>query len=324
MKVAIIGAFGLVGEKLTELLNQDTRVSHMTLIGSKHREELDLQLNKSYDYTTLEKLEDISSYDVIFSAVDSTISHPWIMNNFDKVQCFIDKGSQFRLQSETPLAVPGIYSQPLSQHKIIASPNCVAIQFALALKPILDYIRHDFMVVTTMQSVSGSGKQAVDELNEQAETSSVYPFAICDNVMAQCGQFVGDMTDEEQKIIQETSKILSTPLRMEVTAVRVPVSRGHHMSVTCFLNDWHHNKEDIEHIWSQDKRVKVLSQGTVPKREHLIDSPYVFISRVRLTQRTLTFMISADNLYVGAAYNAWDIFNKRCTEMDIANAQVAI
>ena len=228
------------------------------------------------------------------------------------------------MNKDIPLVVPSLHNQALAGHKIIASPNCVAIQLSIALKPILDYIREDFLVITTLQSVSGSGKQALEELERQSPTSSVYPFGVHDNVLYQCGDFVGDHTDEEIKIMQETSKILNCDLNIQVTSLRVPITRGHHLSVTCFLKDWHHQREDLEHFWSRDSRIKVCSTSSFPHRAALVDSSDVYISRIRLKDRALSFMVSADNLYVGAAYNAWDIFNQRCLELDIANSQIAI
>ena len=324
MKVAIIGATGLVGAKIVELLDSDKRVDSMTLVGSQEQLEHPVNYSTPCNYSSLDSFNDPQNYDVIFSAVDSAISHPWVVRHYKNINFFIDKGSEYRMKEGTPLVVPGVSTADIEKQKIIASPNCVAIQLSLALSPIIDFIRDDFMVITSLQSVSGSGKKALEELTMGQSNSSIYPFGINDNILGLCGGEVGTQTDEEIKIEQETSKILNTHLRMEVTSIRVPITRGHHVSVTCFLKDWHHQREDIEHIWRQSKRLKVLPNYKYPSRQHIIDSSNVFISRVRLSQRILSFMVSADNLHVGAAFNAWDIFNTWCDAQQIEKRHGAI
>lgn len=320
MKVAVLGACGLVGRQLLVLLDQDSRVRSITQVGSLQRESGVELSQTATDYLTLESLSNLEQFDCIFSALDSKVSQPWLLKNFENIQFFIDKGSAMRLREDIPLVVPELYSKDLSEQKIIASPNCTTIQFSLALAPLFEYIRHDFMVVTTLQSVSGTGSQALVELNEKSQQSQVYPFPIYDNILPQCGKFIGDTTEEELKILHESAKIFSCDLAMQVTCVRIPIQRGHHIQVTCFLKDWHHTKEDIEYLWSQSSRLKICSGASYPLSKHLNSSYDVFISRVRLNQRTLSFMVSADNLTVGAAYNAYGIFDKLCQDRQIAKS----
>lgn len=324
MKVAILGGYGLVGKELFNLLYKDSRISHITLVGQKQREAKVPCSKKSVDYKTLDQFNDLPSYSVIFSALDSEISKPWYIKNQEKINCFIDKGSAFRMDKTTPLAVPEMMSSAQLKSKRFASPNCTTLQFVLALNPIIDLIRDDLLILTTLQSVSGSGTQALEELREQKQTSSCYAHPIFNNILPECGSFIGQQTQEELKIQRESSKIFNRPLTLQTTCLRVPIERGHHISVTCFLKDWHHTQEDLYHQWSQCPRLKICHENKYPLSKDLLNSTDVFISRVRLNQRVLSFLISADNLMVGAAYNAWSIFDMSIKQKTIAHTAAPV
>lgn len=324
MKVAILGGFGLVGQELYKLLLVDQRVTHITLVGQKDRSVSFDHLKKSCRYVTLNNFDSLNSYTAIFSALDSEISKPWYLKHKESIACFIDKGSAFRMEKDVPLFVPEIEAKKKLNSKIFASPNCTTLQFVLALHPLLDIIRTDLLILTTLQSVSGSGSQALKELQEQKSTSSCYPYPIHNNILAQCGNFVADQTDEELKIQRESSKIFSQNLTLQTTCLRVPIERGHHISVTCFLKDWHHTLSDLLSYWQKAPRVQVKPTGQYPLSSELTKSTDVFISRLRLNQRVLSFMISADNLTVGAAYNAWKIFDTYLIEKTVAHSPAAV
>lgn len=323
MKVALLGAFGLVGKTLRKLLEQDRRVHTLMLVGSKPRSLSKQSTDKKIQYSLLEDLKNLEDYDVIFSSLDSTISAPWYLKHRESIACFIDKGSYFRMHDEVPLVVPELTTLSLAKSALIASPNCVAIELSLALFPLKKIFCPESLIITTLQSISGTGQRALDEFLENSVVSTVYPFPLNDTVLGICGTFLGEKTDEEEKIEKETAKILGLPLKATVTAMRVPITRGHHLSVSLLLKEPGWTLASIQELLERHPRLRVLKRGNYPKKEDLLDSEIVFISRLRLEEKRLTFLISADNLYVGAAYNAWKIFERYFQEKTGSFAKVA-
>jgi aspartate-semialdehyde dehydrogenase len=309
MKVALLGAFGLVGKKLRVLLEKDVRITQLTLVGSRNRDLTKTALNNKIEYSLLSELKNLKKYDVIFSALDSKVSAPWYLEHQSQIACFIDKGSHFRLEKNVPLVIPELYERPLKYESFIASPNCVAIELALALSPIKEIFCPQSLIVTTLQSISGTGQKALDEFTKKLAVSTVYPFPLNDTVLGICGHFEGESTEEEEKIEKETARILGLPLEATVTAMRVPITRGHHLSISVLLKDSSSTKESVKRLFERQRRLSVLDKRDYPSKEMIVDSEQVFISRIRVKNKRLSFLVSADNLYVGAAYNAWKIFD---------------
>jgi aspartate-semialdehyde dehydrogenase len=264
--------------------------------------------------------DSIQGFDLaIFSAGGAT-SGEWAPRFVDAGAVVVDNSSKWRRDPEVPLVVAEVNPHALHAHKgLIANPNCSTMQLMVALKPIQDAAGIDRLIVSTYQSVSGTGVKAIDELDTQAHASlhgvpapapEVYPHPIAFNVHGGAGNFADgdDHTDEERKMMFETCKILGDEaIRVSVTCARVPVRVGHSMAVNV------ETREDL----SVDEARALL--GRMPGLE--LAEPYptpldaaghdeVFVGRLRRDPthpRGLQMWVVSDNLLKGAATNAIQI-----------------
>lgn len=319
MKIAVVGATGLVGTKMLEVLaERNFPLTELIPVASEKSVGKLIEFKgKSYEVcsmtTAIEKRPDIA----LFSAGGST-SLQWAPE-FAKVGTrVIDNSSAWRMDPTKKLIVPEVNAFELSKEDmIIANPNCSTIQMVLVLKPLHDAYKIKRVVVSTYQSVTGTGVKAVDQLmNERQglDGEMAYPYKIDLNLLPHIDVFTENgYTKEEMKMVNETKKILSDDsVKVTATAVRVPVMGGHSESVNIeFENNF--VLEDVVTLLQKSKGIVV--QNDVSKLDYPMplfahEKDEVFVGRIRRDEtqsNTLNCWIVADNLRKGAATNAVQI-----------------
>ena len=319
MKLAIVGCTGLVGTViLTVLKEKNISFSELILVASSKSIGKKIECNgEDHNVVSIEdaltKKPDIA----IFSAGGS-LSKKWAPVFAESGTTVIDNSSAWRMNNDIPLIVPEINGNILGhKNKIIANPNCSTIQMVLALKEIHQRFSIKRLVISTYQSVSGTGAAAVQQMMGEREgiaNEKVYPHQIDQNCIPHGGDFLPDgYTTEEIKLVNETQKIFNDPnIKVTATVVRIPVTGGHSESVNIETNkpfkiqDIHDALEETSGVVIQDDNqsfnypMPLTSQG---KNE-------VFVGRIRkdnTIENGLNMWIVADNLRKGAATNAVQI-----------------
>jgi aspartate-semialdehyde dehydrogenase len=319
LKIAVIGATGLVGNKMLEVLaERNLPISELILVASESSVGKEIKFKeKTYKVVNAQTALNLKPHIAIFSA-GSEISLE-LAPKFAEIGTFvIDNSSAWRMHPDKKLIVPEINAGQLTKEdKIIANPNCSTIQMVVALAPLHKKYKIKRIVVSTYQSVTGTGKKAVDQLMDERngiEGEKAYPYKIDLNVIPQIDVFTENgYTKEEMKMINETRKILSDDtIQITSTTVRIPVMGGHSESVNVeFENDY--ELSDIMEILNNTKGVIVKDdiknlQYPMPLDSHNRDE--VFVGRIRRDfsqKNTLNMWIVADNLRKGAATNAVQI-----------------
>lgn len=269
--------------------------------------------------------------DIALFSAGGSASLEWAPK-FAESGCFVvDNSSAWRMDSTCPLVVPEINADRLKPDKrIIANPNCSTIQLVMVLHPLHREYGLKRVVVSTYQSVSGTGRKAVQQLeNERANVSGemAYPYPIDKNCLPHCDVFLENgYTKEEMKLVNESRKILDLPnLALTATAVRVPVQGGHSESVNIELSK-PANPSDIRRLLSETPGVKVVDNPDVnqyPMPKYAEGKDEVFVGRIRSDEsiaNALNMWIVADNLRKGAATNAVQIAETIIRKGFIANA----
>ena len=319
INIGIIGATGAVGVealKLLEKINQPK--NKISLFASESSTGKLVEYNKD-KIQILEANEDnLKKIDVGLISVSSEVSEnlaPIIVNNGGIV---IDDGSAFRMKEEVPLVVPEINEKDLDFHKgIISIPNCTTTPMVMAIDALNKICKVNKVIVSTYQAVSGTGKEAVNELKNQLSGDSkmnVYDYKIANNVFPHVDDFLEDgFTKEEHKMINESKKILHDPsLEIIPTCVRVPVKIGHSESL-CISTDRDLSIEDINSSLSNYSGIKILDNSTdlpYPMPLYSEGKDEVFVGRIRKSpnnDREINLWLSCDNLLKGAALNALQI-----------------
>src|SRR3954454_9499251 len=264
----------------------------------------------------------IQGFDIaLFSAGGST-SGEWAPRFADSGAVVVDNSSRWRMDDKVPLVVAEVNPHDLEKHDgIVANPNCSTMQMVVALKPIIDAAGIERLVITTCQSVSGTGQRAVEELHEQTEAviearevpqPNVYPHQIAFNVLPHAGSFPegSDYTDEELKLVNETRKILGRPdIGVSATCTRVPVYTGHSESVNVQTGE-PLSPDECRELLSGFPSVVVLddpANGVYPQAIEAAGRDEVLVGRIRRDpshERCLNLWIVGDNLRKGAATNA--------------------
>ncbi len=323
--IAVVGATGNVGREVISILNErEFPVDNIYALAS----ERSVGKEVSFGDQNL-KIQDLSKFDfkladIVLSSPGAKISAEFAPKAAKAGAVVIDNTSHFRMDPDVPLIVPEVNPEALKTFKnknIIANPNCSTIQMVVALKPIHNVAKIRRVVVSTYQSVSGSGKTAMDELfnqtrkiymNEKPKPEE-YPKQIAFNVIPQIDRFMDDhSTKEEWKMVVETKKILDTAIKVCANCVRVPVFIGHAEMVNIECEN-EISREDAIRLWTNAKGVQVIDQETdleyvTPAEIKGEDS--VFISRVKedpSVENGLNFWCVSDNLRKGAALNAVQI-----------------
>jgi len=322
MKVAVIGATGLVGKKIIEVLDQRKfPVTELNLFASeKSLGEKVLFQEKEIEIGILSAI-DFSKFDLAFFAVDDKISKEYIPKA-QKHCIVIDKSQAFRLDKDVPLVVPEVNPFACLKHKnLIASPNCSTIQLVVVIAPLRKLAKINYVTVTSLQSVSGAGSFALEQLQYEIEkiavgetekpesTPLLQPIGA--NLIPQIGEFGKDgYTSEERKIILETRKILNEPeFPISATCVRVPVFVGH-CQVVDITFDRKVTVAEVQKALTKAPGIKVYTDGQYPMPIDVLDKDDVFVGRIRhhlSDEQRISLWIVADNLRKGAATNAVQI-----------------
>ena len=319
MKVAVVGATGMVGEVMLKVLaERNFPITELLLVASERSVGKKLAY-KNQEYTIIGLADAVAQKPqiAIFSAGGDT-SLEWAPKFAEVGSTVIDNSSAWRMDPTKKLVVPEINAHELTaSDKIIANPNCSTIQLVMALAPLHKKYKMKRVVISTYQSVSGTGVKAVQQLeNEIAgiKGEMAYPYAIGRNALPHCDVFLENgYTKEEMKLAREPQKILDDrSFSISATAVRIPTSGGHSESVNVeFLNDFELN--EVRRILNDAPGVTVQDNpdtNTYPMPIYAHDKDEVFVGRIRRdeTQRnTLNMWIVADNLRKGAATNAVQI-----------------
>ena len=319
MKVAVVGATGMVGQVMLKVLEErDFPVDELIPVGSDKSIGKEIFFRgKPYKCVSMADAVSMKADIAIFSA-GGTPSLEWAPKFAAAGTTVIDNSSAWRLDATKKLVVPEINAHVLTKEdKIIANPNCSTIQMVMVLNPLHKKYNIKRVVVSTYQSVSGTGKKAVDQmLNERngVKGDMAYKYQIDMNVLPQIDVFLDNgYTKEEMKMLNETRKIMGDDsIRLTATTVRVPVKGGHSEAVNVeFTNDF--TVEDIRSILKDTKGVILqddVSNQQYPMPLFAEGKDDVFVGRIRRDEsqaNTVNMWIVADNLRKGAATNAVQI-----------------
>ncbi len=319
MKVAVVGATGMVGNVMLQVLaERNFPVTELIPVASARSAGSKIVFSgKKYTVVELEAAIEMDINIAIFSAGGET-SLEWAPKFAAKGTIVIDNSSAWRMHPEHKLIVPEINGNELeAKDLIIANPNCSTIQMVMALKPLHDAFNMKRVVVSTYQSISGTGKAAIDQMYDERAGhlgDKVYPYPIDMNCLPHCDVFQEDgYTKEEKKLMTEPQKILSDDsFSISATAVRIPVKGGHSESVNVtFENDFEIEKvkqllADFPGLELQDQP----SENQYPMALFAEGKDEVFVGRIRRDTslpNTLNLWVVADNLRKGAATNAVQI-----------------
>ena len=322
INLALIGASGVVGRKILKVLEKrDIKISNFYPLGfSTVGNEIELK-NSKYKILDVESF-DLSKINIAIFSAGSGVAKKYAQTFVEKGIYVIDLSSEYRYVEDVPLVIPEINIneiKKLEKPTLIANPNCSVSQLLLAIQPIHNQLSINFINVATYQAVSGTGKEALSEFENQLsgnEDINVYPKRIAGNVIPQCDIFLeNDFTKEEMKIVWETQKILDPNIPVQSTCVRVPVANGHSEAV--FLRTENKTtKANIHELLMQTDGIKLIddpSNNDYPTPyEHANDSEEVFVGRIRVEEindeNWISMWIVADNVYgKGAALNAVQI-----------------
>jgi len=319
MKVAVVGATGLVGTKMLQVLaERNFPVTELVPVASERSVGKEVEFKgKKYKVVSLKDAIAAKPAVALFSAGGST-SLEWAPQFAEAGITVIDNSSAWRMDPAKPLIVPEINADVLTANdKIIANPNCSTIQMVVALNPLHKKYGIKRIVVSTYQSVTGTGVKAVNQLmNERSGVTGemAYKYPIDLNVIPQIDVFLENgYTKEEMKMVKETVKIMrDDSIRVTATTVRIPVMGGHSESANVeFEKDY--TLDDVRSILSSAPGIVLVddvanAQYPMPKDAHEKDD--VFVGRLRRDEsqpNTLNMWIVSDNLRKGAATNAVQI-----------------
>ncbi len=319
MKIAIIGATGLVGSELLKVLDERNVQFDKLLLAASPRSVGKKISFKGEEHTVISMDQAVNEVpDVALFSAGGGTSLEWAPKFAEKGTIVIDNSSAWRMDPSKKLIVPEVNGSVIGKDdKIIANPNCSTIQMVLALAPLHSKYKIKRVVVSTYQSVTGTGKAAVDQMmNERAgvEGDMVYPYRIDMNVLPHIDVFQeNDYTKEEMKLVNETKKILGDEsVQVTATCVRIPTMGGHSEAVNIeFLSDF--DVKEVKVLLAETSGIIIEDDPAnniypMPINSHGKDE--VFVGRIRRddTQpNTLNMWIVADNLRKGAATNAVQI-----------------
>jgi aspartate-semialdehyde dehydrogenase len=322
-RVGVLGATGLVGSTILELLDdREFPVSELRLLASERSAGKEVEWRG--ESLTVQEVSDeaIQELDLVLSSAGGSVSAEWTPKIVAAGATVVDNTSYWRMHDDVPLVVSEVNPEALAGHNgIIANPNCSTMQMVVALKPLYDAAGIERLVISTYQAVSGTGKAAIDELRSQARAlvggydvpePQIYPHQIAFNALAHAGSFAAgdDHTDEERKLINETRKILGDPgIKVSATCVRVPVVTGHSEAVNVETRE-PLDPERARELLEAAPGVTVVDDpaaGRYPMAVEASGTDDVYVGRIRRdagNERALDMWIVADNLRKGAATNA--------------------
>jgi aspartate-semialdehyde dehydrogenase len=317
-RVAVVGATGVVGTTMLELL-RERRFPAAEIVPFATERSAGRELDGGLIVRALNGDADLSGFDIALFSAGGGTSREWAPRFVEAGATVVDNSSAWRRDPDIPLVVSEVNPHALERHRgLIANPNCSTMQLVVALAPIHRRAGIERLVVATYQSVSGTGKKAIDELDAQARADlegaaspapAVYPEPIAFNVIGAAGNFAegDDHTDEERKMIFETRKILEDDsIGVAVTCVRVPVRICHSEAV---------NLQTRQPLSAEEARDLLAGAPgviveDVPTPLRAAGRDEVFVGRIRRDEshpRALSMWIVGDNLRKGAATNAVQI-----------------
>lgn len=327
--VAILGATGMVGHEFLKILDQrDFPIETLKLTASERTSGTKINFRGKELEVEVATPEAFEGIDIVLSSAGASVSQALAPEIIKKGAIIIDNTSAFRMDADVPLVVPEVNGHALKNHKgIIANPNCSTIQLVMALKPLHDYVPLKRVLVSTYQSVSGAGKEAIEEMNEQFKAvldgtftkpeKTILPQSIAFNVIPHGGNFLDNgYTEEEIKITNETRKIMEIPnLPISGTSVRVPVYVGHSETVNVEFES-KVDLDKVKEVLSNFDGVVVMddpSKKEYPMPFDIAGRDEVFVGRIRedlSCETAINMWVVADNIRKGAALNAVQIAEK--------------
>lgn len=325
-KIAVVGATGNVGREILNLLaERDIPYREVIAVASKRSKGREVSFGEK-ELLKVQALDEIdfSDIDIVLSSPGSAISAQFAPKAAAAGAVVIDNTSHFRMHDDVPLVVPEVNGYALKDFRksnIIANPNCSTIQMMVALKPLHDAATIKRIVVSTYQSVSGAGKEAMDELYDQTKSlllhetasPSVFTKRIAFNVIPHIDTFMKDgSTKEEWKMMVETQKILDPKIKVTATCVRVPVFVGHAESINIECAK-PLSADEARAILQEAPGVAVVDQrrdGGYITPVECVGDPETYVSRIRedtTVKHGLNLWVVSDNLRKGAALNTVQI-----------------
>lgn len=319
MKIAVVGATGMVGEIMLKVLQErNFPIQELLLVASKRSVGKTLTFKgASHKVIGLETAVAAKPDIALFSAGGET-SKTWAPKFAEIGTTVIDNSSAWRMDESKKLIVPEINGNILTKEdKIIANPNCSTIQMVMALAPLHQEYTIKRLVISTYQSITGTGVKALQQLEKESkgeEADAAYPYQIHKNALPHCDVFLdNDYTKEEMKLVHETHKILNdSSMGITATAVRIPVVGGHSEAVNIEFE----KEFEIKHIRNILKKTSGVEVQDDPKNKHYPMPLFaegkdaVFVGRIRRDtshSNALNMWIVADNLRKGAATNTVQI-----------------
>jgi aspartate-semialdehyde dehydrogenase len=325
--VAVVGATGAVGEEMVKTLQQrNFPVEKLRLFASERSEGRAVEFKRNDIRVESLNEKSFEGIDIALFSAGAERSRIWAPVAARSGCIVVDNSSQWRMDPEIPLVVPEVNPHDLKWHKgIIANPNCSTIQMVVVLKPIHDAAKIKRVVVTTFQSVSGTGRKAMDELLQQTTDllnfreikCNVYPHQIAFNVLPHIDKFLENgYTKEEMKMVNETKKILGdNSLRLTATTVRVPVFRCHSESLN-IETEKKLDANEVRAVLSKAPGVVIYDapeKNVYPVPVDVAGKDETYVGRIRedeSLENCINMWIVADNLRKGAALNAVQIAEK--------------
>ncbi|MCC5958156.1 aspartate-semialdehyde dehydrogenase [Roseinatronobacter sp. S2] len=333
-RVVVVGATGNVGREMLNILaEREFPVDEIAALASRRSQGTEVSFgDRTLKCQDLEQF-DFTGWDMALFAIGSEATQKYAPIAAKAGCVVIDNSSLYRYDPDVPLVVPEVNAEAVdgyTKKNIIANPNCSTAQMVVALKPLHDRARIKRVVVSTYQSVSGSGKEAIDELWNQTKgvyvpgqevAPSVYPKQIAFNVIPHIDVFMDDgSTKEEWKMVAETKKIIDTKIKVTATCVRVPVFVGHSESINIEFEDFL-DEDEAREILREAPGILVIDKreagGYITPIE-CVGEYATFISRIRqdsTIDNGLNIWCVSDNLRKGAALNAVqiaEVLGSRC------------
>ncbi|WP_185862420.1 aspartate-semialdehyde dehydrogenase [Blattabacterium cuenoti] len=320
MKLGIVGVTGMVGRVMIDVLEKKNfPLKKLYLSASEASIGKKIFFKKKiYKVISVHDLL-LKKPDIVLFSAGSNVSKKWATKFAEIGSTVIDNSSAWRMDPNKKLIIPEINASLLKKEdKIIANPNCSTIQLVMVLFPLHVEYHINRVIISTYQSVTGTGKKAVDQLNQEKEKKisdkKIYPHPIYQNVLPHCDLFMENgYTIEEMKLIRETKKIINNKnISITATAVRVPVIGGHSESVNITFK----KKPNINHIHKILLKIKGIVIQDIPKKNiypmplYAHGKDEVFVGRIRKDfsfLNSINIWIVADNLRKGAATNAIQI-----------------
>jgi aspartate-semialdehyde dehydrogenase len=323
MRVAVVGATGAVGSTILGVMRERSfPATEVVPFASERSAGRTIDFGDRRLEVAALSDDSIRGFDVALFSAGSGVSQEWAPRFASAGAVVVDNSSYWRTHDDVPLVVAEVNPEALEGHRgLVANPNCSTMQMVVALKPILDAAGIERLVVSTYQSVSGTGQRAVEELHDQAlaileakelPKPAVYPHQIAFNAIPQVESFKGgdDYTTEERKMMAETRKILGREeMRISATCVRIPVYTGHSESVNVQTRD-ELSPEACRELLASAPGLRVIddpANGLYPLAIDAAGQDDVLVGRIRRDpshERCLNLWVVGDNLRKGAATNA--------------------